>query len=71
MSYAFEGSTTGLLIQETPRRRVALHEIAVGGLKLRPVVYRTAPESVTCILRHIRSPVGECRHGYELAGYKG
>lgn len=56
---ALESTAAGLLVHEAPSVGIALHEVAVRGLKLRPVVHRAAPKPITCILRHCRFPLLE------------
>lgn len=51
---ALERAAAGLLVHKAARACIALHKIAVGGLKLRPVIHRTAPKPITRILRHGR-----------------
>lgn len=54
---ALERAAAGLLVHKASSAGVALHEVAVWGLKLRSVIHRTAPEPITCILCHVVSPL--------------
>jgi hypothetical protein len=69
---ALECAAADLLVHEVPNAGIALHIVAVRGLKLRPVFHRAAPKPIAYTLRHCLFVWQLCsRNGKDRGPHKG